>query len=160
MNVVPLEPGLPEALRRQLAARPAFEPPARVREAVLGAAWGTRPSRPSRPLRAAAVAGVVVCALLGSGVALRRAGDDALPAASTPRVAALERELRGLRLAVADAPAAATLEAELARVDRALQSAYDAGAPAPRIDALWRDREHLLDGLVLAYRQPDRVIRI
>lgn len=157
VNVVPLEPGLPESLRRQLAALPVFEPPARLREQVLGAALGA-PVR--RGWATATAAGLAAGLLLAVGLWLGSGHPPADPGASVPRIAELERELRGLRLAAAGAPAAASLEAELSRLDRALQSAYDAGAPAPRIEALWRERERLLDDLLLAYRQPDRVIRI
>jgi hypothetical protein len=157
VNVVPLEPALPEGLRRQLGALPVFEPPSRLREQVLGVAL-RRPARRRLPL--ATAAGLVAATALVSTLVWRGTGAPGVPSPAMGRVAALEGELHGLRLVAAGAPAAAALEAELSRIDRALQAAYDAGEASPRIEGLWRDRERLLDDLVLAYRQPDRVIRI
>jgi hypothetical protein len=156
MNVVTLDPVVPEALRQRLAALPQFEPPPGLRTRV-AVAWATpRRRRAVAPWFAAAAV-----ALLALAIGLPRpVPPPAATADLAARMAGLEREVVALRALRAPVAAAAMLESELQRVDRALQAAYDDGAPTPRIEALWADREALLDGLLLAYRQPDRMIRI
>jgi len=156
MNVVMLDPVVPESLRQQLAALPQFEPPATLRARVAVAWTQPRRGRGVAPGIAAAAALVLALAI---GWSLR--DPPPAPAADLAvRMAGLEREVVALRAARAPAAAASALESELARIDRALQAAYDDDAPAAHIKALWTDREALLDGLLLAYRQPDRMIRI
>jgi hypothetical protein len=156
MNVVMLDPVVPESLRQQLAALPQFEPPATLRARV-AVAWA-RPRRGRGVASWMAAAAAVVLAL-ALGWSLRDPA-PAPPADLAARMAGLEREVVALRTGRAPAGAATALESELARIDRALQAAYDDDAPSASIEALWADREALLDGLLLAYRQPDRMIRI
>ena len=157
MNVVPLEPVLPEGLKRQLAALPDFAPPDGLRERVAARSWNAPRGAP-RVARFAAAAVVALAA--GAGLLLQRPAPDV---ASTPdaRMAGLERDLQALRVAnSARGPAVDALEAELARIDRRLLRAYAGDAATVEVDPLWRDREAVLHQLLLAYRGPDRVIRI
>lgn len=155
MNVVPLEPVLPEGLKRQLAALPDFAPPDGLRERVAARSWNA-PRPAQRATRLAAAAVVVLAA--GAGLWLQRPTPASAP---TARMAGLEREVQALRVATAArGPAVAALEAELARIDRRLQRAYASDTRSPEVEPLWRDREAVLDQLLLAYRGPDRVIRI
>jgi hypothetical protein len=158
MNVVPLEPVLPEGLRRQLAALPDFAPPEGLRERVAARSWNM-PRTAIRAPRVAALAAPVAIAA-AAGLLLQRPDPVAVPALAA-RMAGLERELHALRVAaVAPGPTVVALERELARIDRRLQAAYAAAAPQADLDPLWRDREAVLGQLLLAYRGPDRVIRI
>ena len=89
--------------------------------------------------------------------------DHATPsseAAWLERSRSLEQELSRLRLA-SDAPGGAVgLEAELARIDRALQAAYDRGATPAELAPLWQQRTDTLDSLVTTWRRRDHVVRI
>jgi hypothetical protein len=154
MNVVPLDPVLPEDLRRRLAALPDFAPPPALRERVAARSWAA----PARPARGWLALAAMLLVAVGAGVALRAARD---PADAAVRMAALERDVLALRVsAAAGSPAVAALEGELARIDRALAASFAAAAPAAERDALWRDRESVLVGLRQAYRAPERMIRI
>lgn len=158
MNVVPLEPVLPEGLRQQLAALPDFAPPDGLRERVAARTWNA-PRAAHGPARVAAVAAMALVAA-GAGLWLSRPAPDAAPALDE-RIAGLERDVQALRVATAaPGPAVAALEGELARIDRRLQRAYAGQALSSDVESLWRDREAVLDQLLLAYRGPDRVIRI
>lgn len=156
MNVTPMEPVLPESLRLRLAALPDFVPPAALRERVAAQSWGApRAARWPRAAVAAALGALLLAGFWGQGA---RTPDTTALAA---RMALLEREVATLRAAAT--PGAATtamLEGELARIDRALHAAYVADAPPATLDGLWRDREAALQQLLLAYRHPDRMIRI
>ncbi|MFN7551254.1 MAG: hypothetical protein ACK59M_08180 [Pseudomonadota bacterium] len=156
MNVTPIEPALPESLRRRLAALPDFVPPAGLRERVAAQTWDApRAARWPRAAVAAALGALLLAGLWGQG---ERTPDTTVLVA---RMALLEREVANLRAAAA--PGAATtamLEGELSRIDRALQAAYVAGAPPATLHGLWRDREAALQQLLLAYQHPDRMIRI
>ena len=157
MNVVSLEPVLPEGLKRQLAALPEFAPPDGLRERVAARSWNA-PRTARRPIAFAAAAAVLVAA--AAGLLLQRAVPPASTAAAD-RIAGLEREVHALRVdAASPGPAVAALEGELARIDRRLQDAYARGAAPVERDRLWRDREAVLQQLLLAYRGPDRIIRI
>lgn len=156
MNVVTLDPPVPEALRQRLAALPQFDPPATLRARV-AVAWASPRRGPALVPWLGAAAVLAVALAFGWMQQVRAPLVAADPAA---RMAGLEREVMALRAGRAPAATAAALESELQRVDRALQAAYDGDAPARQIEALWADREALLDGLLLAYRQPDRMIRI
>jgi hypothetical protein len=158
MNVVPLEPVLPEGLKRQLAALPDFAPPEGLRERVAARTWNA-PRSAFRPARWAAAAAVLALAA-SAGVLVQPPSPPAAPVLAA-RMAGLERDVQALRMAaLAPSPAAAALERELARIDRRLQAAYAGTAPQADLETLWRDREAVLDQLLLAYRGPDRVIRI
>lgn len=160
MNVVSLDPVLPEDLRRRLSALPDFAPPPGLRERVAARSWNA--ASPRRPWVAAAAVLLLGIGALGGFLRMPPgAGDDLHAAAIAARMAPLERDLHALRVASTQgSAAAATLEGELARIDRALAASFAAGAPDAARSALWRDREAVLDGLLRAYRQPDRLIRI
>lgn len=155
-DILPLR--APEALRRRLAALPAFDPPAWL-DARVHAALAPAPPRPGVGWPAAAVA----AALLAAVALATLAPEPRAPvneAAWLERSRGLESELSRLRLA-SDAPGgAAALEAELARIDRALQAAYDRGATTAELAPLWQQRTATLDSLVTTWRRRDHVVRI
>jgi hypothetical protein len=158
MNVIELNPSLPEGARATLAALPQFEPSA--------ALWlRIEAQHRARQRRRWAVGIGLAASVLGAVLLLRReamapATPDALTAL-VARVQALELEAARTRSDAAMlAPAALSAEAELARIDAELQQAYDRGAAAVELERLWRARAELLDTLVTAYRRPDHVIRI
>lgn len=73
------------------------------------------------------------------------------------RAQALEMQLDALaRTADADGVA----DAELARIDVALQAAYDRGAPANELIPLWKQRSDLLSALLVARQQQVALTRI
>jgi hypothetical protein len=51
-------------------------------------------------------------------------------------------------------------DAELARIDGALQAAYDRGAPANELVPLWKKRSELLSALLIARQQQVALTRI
>ena len=159
MNVVPLDPPVTESLRRQLAQLPVFEPAAELAVRIVHAAPPAGAAQRRHGL-AVAMSCVVLLTLLVVGLPTQRV-EPVRPTVAS-RMAALETEFAALRAAAAgDTPdAAAGLELALLRLDRELQSAYDDHADHARLQRLWRDRESLLDGLVLAYREPGRLVRI
>lgn len=156
-DILPLR--APEALRRRLSALPEFDPPAWL-DARVAAVLARAPQRRRWLLPVAVAAG----ALLAVGLAWRAPAPttdaDAGEAAWLARSRGLERELARLRPAHEVPGSALALEAELARVDRALQSAYDRGAAAPELQPLWQQRNDTLDSLLAAYRHRDGVVRI
>jgi hypothetical protein len=72
----------------------------------------------------------------------------------------LEQALARVRPASDVPDGAVALEAELARIDRDLQAAYDRGAGTRELAPLWQQRTDTLDSLVTAYRSRDGVVRI
>lgn len=156
-DILPLR--APEALRRRLAAVPEFDPPAWL-DARVQATLTQAPRRRRRWLPLAALAaGLVVAVALAWRAPPPRASLSE-EADWIERSHGLERELARLRLA-SDAPGAMVgLEAELARIDRALQAAYDRGATAPELVPLWQQRTDTLDSLVTTWRHRDGVVRI
>lgn len=154
-DILPLR--APEALRRRLAAVPEFDPPA-----WLDARVHASLSQPPAPRRAwlplAAAAAVVLAAVLLWRIPAPQGGVD--EAAWVAQSRGLEQELARVRL-TSDVPGgAAGLEAELARIDRALQAAYDRGAATRELAPLWQQRADTLDSLVAAHRSRDGVVRI
>ena len=79
-------------------------------------------------------------------VVAQKASDTELVEARTPELASNE----GVRL----------LEAQLARVDRELQTSYDAHASTPELEALWRSRHELENALLVAYRRPAQLVAL
>ena len=79
-------------------------------------------------------------------VVVQSASDTALVEARTPELASNE----GVRL----------LEAQLARVDRELQTRYDAHASAAELEGLWRSRHELENALMVAYRRPAQLVAL
>jgi len=125
-----------------------------------GAAWTRIQRRRTRVVfvrRARAVAAVLMLAAVpiaywaGRGdapvvVVVQKASDTELVEARTPELASNE----GVRL----------LEAQLARVDRQLQTSYDAHASTPELEALWRSRHELENALLVAYRRPAQLVAL
>ena len=158
---------LPEHYARHLAELPEFAPPDALRERIMGVLATSGSSRwrlPATLAAAAVLAGVLVLAPrpeAPTGSTPAPAGGDPV-AASLARSRALEADLAATPRGVAAAGNAGILaaEAELARVDLALQSAYDRNAPAAELEPLWRQRTDLLGTLVAAYRNPEFLVRI
>ena len=155
-DILPLR--APEALRRRLADVPAFDPPAWL-DARVHATLAQAPRRRRAGWPAVAVAASLLAAI---ALAWRAPGprDPSSEAAWLERSRSLEQELSRLRLA-SDAPGGTVgLEAELARIDRALQAAYDRGATPAELAPLWQQRTATLDSLVTTWRRRDHVVRI
>lgn len=157
MNVVELNPIVPEALRAKLAQLPEFAPPPAL---WLRIAQERALRRSRRPwlLPAALAAGFALAAWLGAGLVQRP--DDAGLAPFVAQSRALEAELLRARSDAGAHAALVAVESELARVDAALQAAYDRGAPAAELEQLWQERTAMLRTLVAAYRSPASVVRI
>lgn len=155
-DILPLR--APEALRRRLAAVPEFDPPAWLDARVQATlAQAPRRRRGWMPVVAVAAGLVVAVALAWRAPPTRAPLSEA---DWIERSHGLELELARLRLA-SDAPGGMVgLEAELARIDRALQAAYDRGATAPELVPLWQQRTDTLDSLVTTWRHRDGVVRI
>ena len=130
---------------------PEFEPD--------GGAWSEIQRRRTRVVvvrRARALAVVLMLAAVpvaywagrsdASAVVVQEARDTALVEARTPELASNE----GVRL----------LEAQLARVDRELQTRYDAHASAAELESLWRSRHELENALLVAYRRPAELVAL
>lgn len=156
-DILPLR--APEALRRRLAAVPAFDPPAWLDARVHASL--ARPVAPRRawlPIAAVAAAIVALATAMLWRPQLPQDGID--ETAWVARSRGLEQELARVRPANDVPESAAGLEAELAHIDRALQAAYDRGAGTRELAPLWRQRTDTLDSLVTAYRSRDAVVRI
>jgi hypothetical protein len=80
------------------------------------------------------------------GIAANNPSDSELLAARDPELASNE----GVRL----------LEAQLARVDRDLQSGYDLRVSSTELDELWRARHELEGALLVAYRRPQQLVAL
>lgn len=157
---------LPEGLALRLADLPAFSPPDSLRERIV-ALHALRTRR--RWLLPAALAAGLVLAFVA---VTPRVGAPSVaraprPLAPVDAVTDTQARSRALEADLAAAPrgdnaSAAILaaESELARVDLALQSAYDRRATAVELERLWLARTELLSTLVAAYRHPDAVVRI
>ena len=158
---------LPEEVAMRLSDLPEFSPPAALRERILERL--APPARRNWPLPAALAAAAVLALAMLLAPGLERPGADpstvaaADPvAASQARSRALEADLAATRRDGSSGGSAGILaaEAELARVDLALQSAYDRNAPATELEPLWRQRTDLLGALLAAYRNPESLVRI
>jgi hypothetical protein len=141
-----LEPPWPDGLSERLAALPVFAPPAQLRARVLV------PHAPRWHWAA------VVLALVGV-LATRLPQFDAATANATD-LATLERSVLAARTGeAAVTPVALELEAQLARIDGDLQSAADVD-DAGELARLGRERQRLLETLLIAYRSPEALTRI
>jgi hypothetical protein len=78
------------------------------------------------------------------------------------RAQALELQLRALRDNNAHADNAGALEtqSEIARVDDALQAAYDTGAEKDQLELLWKRRSELLGALISVRQRHVEISRI
>jgi len=162
MNVVELNPTVSEAVRRTLAQLPEFDPPAARWLDVMSTrrARGTRRRQHGWTAFAAAAAAAVLAVALVPGWRAPAPGvaGEAL-AAQVQRSRQLEQDLARARGGVGNL-ALITVETDLARVDGALQAAYDRGAGPAELELLWRERTAALETLLAGYRHPDTLIRI
>jgi hypothetical protein len=150
MTITVLNPRWPDDFAPRLAELPVFEPPARLRQRVLAAA--PQASTGPRVARFALAAGL--------GAVLLWQHDAGAPRTADP-LALLEQEVLAARAGAGASPLTALmLERELARVDAALQSAYDRAAGEAELALLWDERQRTLETLLLAYRDADRVVRL
>jgi hypothetical protein len=79
------------------------------------------------------------------------------------RAQALELQLRALRDSAgahADNAGALEAQAEIARVDDALQAAYDTGAEKDQLELLWKRRSELLGALISVRQRHVEISRI
>jgi hypothetical protein len=79
------------------------------------------------------------------------------------RAQALELQLRALRDSTgahADNAGALEAQAEIARVDDALQAAYDTGAERDQLELLWKRRSELLGALISVRQRHVEISRI
>ncbi len=146
------------ALAQRLAAAPVSEPAPDLWSRIERAHLSRRQRR--RQLRFAGASFAVI-----AGVAVFLAASRLPEAAGTDwqaRAQALEMQLhaRALSTAEIDNPLSLDTESELARVDGALQTAYDHGATKGELVPLWKQRSELLSALLAARRQSLAVTRI
>jgi len=79
------------------------------------------------------------------------------------RAQALELQLRALRDSIgthADNAGALETQSEIARVDDALQAAYDTGAERDQLEQLWKRRSELLGALISVRQRHVEISRI
>ncbi len=134
------------ALAARLPAAPVFVPPADLWPRIAAAHAARRRRR--RRWRATLAGLGLAAALAALWFAPLRADRERIDWQA--RAQALELELDALPGAGRAAPAA---EAELARIDGALQRAYDRGARSDEVRPLWQARSELLSALLAARRQ-------
>ena len=145
--------------RRLPANAPALQPPPDLWQRIV-AEHERRVVRRHRRrfLAASAVAAGVVLVLFGAMTLQpeRPAGID-----WQARAQALELQVRALQAAApVQGASGGVAQSELAQLDRALQAAYDDGAEAARVDALWKRRSELLEALLRARRENLEISRI
>ncbi|HET7843828.1 MAG TPA: hypothetical protein VFL14_06735 [Xanthomonadales bacterium] len=162
MNVVALNPTVSEQLERTLAQLPEFAP---TGNGWLGVMAARRARSGARRRRAGALLAVAAAAVVALAIALPlRLAPPAVDAGATiaaevQRSRQLEADLANARTAGGN-PMLIAVEADLARVDGALQAAYDRGASPAELEPLWRARTAALETLLAGYRHPDTLIRI
>ena len=154
---------LPESYAMRLSELPEFTPSEDLRERIL-ARVATPTARRWKVAASLAAAAVLAGVLLAPrpeapGPAHGLALPDAV-ADTQARSRALESHLALTPRSEHASAGVLAAEAELARVDLALQSAYDRNAPAAELEPLWRLRTDLLGALVTAYRNPESLVRI
>jgi len=149
----------PELNLRDIAARlpagPAFMASADLWPRIAAEHLARRGRRRAR--RAAAATGA--CVLVAAALAFTWPVRNSPPGVDwQARAQALEIELNAAR---AVSPVlAADAETEIARVDSALQAAYDRGAQATELAGLWKKRSELLSALLAARQQQLVLTRI
>ncbi|HEX4480592.1 MAG TPA: hypothetical protein VH082_07270 [Rudaea sp.] len=138
------------------AAAPAMLPPsADLWSRIAAAHLARRQRRTMRRVAGAGTAAVVLVAIAAFGVhAMREPGVD-----WQARAQALELQLSEA-IAQRSAPLSSDTQEELARVDFALQSAYDRGADKSELAPLWKQRSELLSVLLAARQQKLALTRI
>ena len=143
---------------QRLADTPAGEPPADLWPRIALAHLARRQRR--RRQRIAGAGFVLLAGLVVGLIAARIPGTSATDWEA--RAQALEIQLQAGATAVdrRDNPLALDTESELARVDGALQAAYDHGARKSELVPLWKQRSELLSALLVARKQSLAVTRI
>jgi len=152
------ELSLREIAQRLPAAADATHVPAADLWPRIAAAHRTRQRR--RRMRRLAAFAIGLSTAFAAAVLLP--GWFAQPAAAVDwqaRAQALEMQLSASPT-LSDASNAGVLDAELARVDIALQAAYDRGAQANELIPLWKQRSELLSALLAARQQQLTLTRI
>jgi hypothetical protein len=146
------------ALAQRLAAAPVSEPAPDLWLRIERAHLSRRQSRRRRRFAGASIAVIAGLAVFITALRLPEpAGTD-----WQARAQALEMQLHARALSAdgGDSPLALDTESELARVDGALQAAYDHGAAKGELVPLWKQRSELLSALLAARRQSLSVTRI
>jgi hypothetical protein len=146
------------ALAQRLAAVPMSEPSADLWSRIEHAHLSRRQRRRRWRFAGASIAIIAGLAVFISASRLpETTGTD-----WQARAQALEMQLHARALAAdgTDNPLALDTESELARVDGALQTAYDHGATKGELVPLWKQRSELLSALLAARRQSLSVTRI
>jgi len=144
-------------LRSGFDTLPSFEPS----DALWPRIVATRASAVRRRPAFAAAAALAAIAFAGSLLVGRQDREgDPLIAAHVAQARNLEAELAAARGGRAFNPDVLALERELAVVDVALQSAYDARAEPQDLELLWRARTERLAALLVAYRHAATLVRI
>ena len=146
------------ALAQRLSTAPMSEPAPDLWSRIERAHLSRRQRRRRLRFAGASLAVVAVVAVL---LAVSRLPESA----STDwqaRAQALEMQLHARTAPAADIdnPLSMDTESELARVDGALQTAYDHGATKSELVPLWKQRSELLSALLTARRQSLLVTRI
>ena len=105
--------------------------------------------------------------LIASFIALASAHSTAqhqlIPVAQMRGEPALELQLRALRDSTgahADNAGALEAQSEIARIDDALQAAYDTGAERDQLELLWKRRSELLGALISVRQRHVEISRI
>ena len=148
---------LRDIARRLRADEAVLEPSPELWPRIV-AAHAQRQQRARRQRFAAVAAGLFVAA---GGLALVGGNRAGSAIDWQARAQALELQLRAAQTVTAAHAAGMTdAQNELARLDLVLQAAYDDGAEAARLDALWKRRSELLDALLKARRENMEISRI
>ncbi|HEY4351969.1 MAG TPA: hypothetical protein VGN31_12130 [Paraburkholderia sp.] len=118
--------------------------------------------RRTRRIRNVAAGGIVLTLLISASVFFSLPSPHESPAVDwQARAQALEIQLNeAIASAPAGTPSASDAEVDLARVDRALQAAYDRGARKNELLPLWKQRSDLLSLLLAVHQQQLALTRI
>jgi hypothetical protein len=116
--------------------------------------------RRKRRFRRIAGAGLAAAFVIVTVVGFHRAAVEPSSVDWEARAEALEIQLNQAAALSQDMRVAADTEGELARVDRALQAAYDRGAGKSELVPLWKQRSELLSVLLTVHQQQLAITRI
>jgi len=116
--------------------------------------------RRKRRWQRVAGAGMAAAFVIVAGVGFHRASVESSSVDWEARAEALEIQLNQAEAMSPQMRVAADTESELARVDRALQAAYDRGAGKSELVSLWKQRSELLSVLLTVHQQQLAITRI